>query len=93
MSKDVKLIRGQVRQVVQEVLPGLLNEEALQALTKKLTDEINLRLRHIESNVRDTLEAVDKRSKDSLSYLIRNATQSPTQLEEKPEDVKEDDAS
>ncbi len=79
MSKDVKLIRGQLRQVVKEILPEMLKEVLGDALFKAHAEDINTKLKKIEENVRETLTLVDKRSKDSLSYLIRQTTENAVQ--------------
>jgi hypothetical protein len=75
VSKDAKLIRGQVRQIVKEILPAVLKDELLQAISKQLVANLTSKLTKIEENVKETLQAVDQRSKDSLSYLVRQASE------------------
>lgn len=69
-DKNLKQLRGQLRQVVKEVLPELLQE----ALYKAMLDAMHARINKIENNVKDTLNMVDKRSKDIAGYLVRQST-------------------
>lgn len=80
MSNPAKVLRGQLRQITKEVLPELLNPEMKSALFNALQEEIRLRLTKIENNVKETLEALETRQKDTLGYLVRqvsNPTPSP----------------
>lgn len=70
MSKEAKLIRGQVRQVVAEIL----TEEMSKAITAEVLKAVSERLSHVEKNVRETLALLDKRSKDVSGYLVRQAS-------------------
>ncbi len=60
MSNVVKQIRGQVRQVVQEVLPHLLGSAIILAMENKLREEMRARL-----------DVIDERQKDIQAYIIR----------------------
>lgn len=59
MSENVKVLRGQVRQVAKE----MLTEELQKLIEEKVIKSINERLDRIE-----------KRQKDHFGFLIRNTT-------------------
>jgi hypothetical protein len=71
---QMKELRKQLKNVVKEVLPEVLNEALVQELYKKLTETLQLQLDRVGKDVRTTLETIDQRSKDSLGYLVRQAT-------------------
>ncbi len=74
MSKDAKFVRGQIRQIVKEIMPDIM-EQALKAdVYNSLKGELLTRLTMIETNVRQHLEKLDERQKDTLGYLIRQAS-------------------
>ena len=62
MSKDAKLIRGQIRQIAQELLPTMLNDELVKAIEKRLFEKID-----------GELAKINERQKDIQSYMIRNS--------------------
>ena len=79
MSKDVKLIRGQVRQIIKEVLPEVLTQELTQAILK----DVMARLELSEKLIKSTLEEMNNRSKDVMSYVVRqSAVTQPLSLPE-----------
>lgn len=57
MSNQIKQIRGQVRQVVKELLPDILKEQVIQEIMKIVTDR---------------LSQIDKKQRDINSYVVRN---------------------
>lgn len=63
MSKNAKLVRGQVRQIVKEELPAVLDQELAKAINAKLQMYIQAQLQNIQKEV--------------TSFLIRNATATP----------------
>lgn len=70
-----KIIRGQVRQIAQE----LLGEELVLAASKELKGHIDRRLDILTKHIQETLDRVDTRSKEVQSYLVRASTpQAPT---------------
>ena len=79
MSKEAKLIRGQVRQVVKESL----NDELVKVITEEVLKAVSARLSHMEKNVRETLALLDKRSKDISGFLVRQASTPAPQVGEK----------
>lgn len=94
-GKSVKLLRGQVRQAVKEMLPQVLGTETIQSIHKDLTGAINSRLDNITKVMENALNKLDERSKDVQSYVVRNmgvpiasqatATQEGTNLGIQPE--------
>lgn len=73
-TKQVKILRGQVRQAVQEILPDILKEVLAESFHKKLSDEAAGRLVLVEELVKNTLNKIDERSKDIQSFMLRAAT-------------------
>lgn len=69
---DAKLIRGQLRQIAKEVLPEVIQEQ----LFVKLQEEMNARLNQISKDITATLAAIDSRSKDVQSYVMREVANS-----------------
>lgn len=74
MSNQAKVIRGQVRQIVQEMLPEIMKEVLAETFHKKLSDEASTRLTLVEEMVKNTLTKIDDRAKDIQSYMLRAAT-------------------
>lgn len=73
---NAKLIRGQLRQIVQELLGEVLVATLREEIVKEVKETyFEPRLRKIESNVQETLQLVNQRSKDSLGYLVRQVTE------------------
>lgn len=70
MSKDVKLVRGQLRQIAKELLPEAINEQQYQALKKHIDTRVN----EIEALVKKTLHEMNERQKDTMGYLVRQAS-------------------
>lgn len=71
MAKDTKLLRGQIRQVVKEILPEVLTEELTKVIQLQLQAIIKAQLNSIEAQVKDSLQALDDRSREVQSYVIR----------------------
>ena len=69
MSKQVKLLRGQVRQIVNEILPDVLAG----AMYAELAAALQKQLKDVEAQVKETLIRLDERSKDIQSYLVRQS--------------------
>lgn len=67
---DHKTIRKQLRNVLVELLPTTLTELQFELLNKK----IDARLDQIEENTKATMREMSQRQKDTLGYLVRNAT-------------------
>lgn len=67
---DVKLLRKQLRNVVQEQLPALLKAELSEAISKELTAAQNGRLDKIEAFCQDQLGKMDKRAKAVQGFMM-----------------------
>ena len=84
MSKDAKLLRGQIRQIVKEMWPELVASELYQELSRKNKEQLDL----IHKMVRETLEKIDERQKTVQSMVMRElaASNNPTPKPETPQD-------
>lgn len=58
---NIKLIRGQLRQLVKELLPDVLAEQVIESIKKELYAEL-----------RERLGTIDARQADIQSYVVRN---------------------
>lgn len=61
-NKDLKVLRGQIRQIVKEMLPEVLAMELIKAMEKKLGDDMNA-----------ALDRINEQQKQINSYVIRNS--------------------
>jgi hypothetical protein len=61
-NKDLKQLRGQIRIIVKELLPEIVAIELIQALEKKLGEEMRARL-----------DAIDDRQKSLQAYMVRQS--------------------
>lgn len=73
MSNPAKVIRGQVRQAVKEVLPEVLTHELRSAMYKQIAQELGAKLISIQTELTNTLKQMDDRSKDVQNMLVREA--------------------
>lgn len=62
MSKELKQIRGQIRQIVKDILPEVITSELVAALEKVLVARMD-----------EGLKRIDVRQADLQSYIVRNA--------------------
>lgn len=88
-ERNVKLIRKQLKNVVQTLLPSLVTEEMKSEMHAQLAKEVQQRLDNVTENVKSTLQMVDERSKDIQSYLIRQTTQPAEVAKVSAEDKKD----
>lgn len=89
-QKNVKLIRGQIRQAVKEILPEVLTAELVNNLGTGLSVAVNKRLDEVTNHVKSVLDTVDERSKEVQNYIIRQTAAStplPTPTENAPEEI------
>ena len=63
MSNQAKLVRGQLRQLLLEILPDILESE----IVKKIMEEIR-------SATLKNLREMNERHKDTMSYLVRQVS-------------------
>lgn len=90
-EKNIKLLRGQVRQVIKENL----NEEAFRAMEARLTKTLNEKLSELSLKVKESIDVMDQRSKDVQAYVTRNVAvpTAPADVESPLTAAKADDAS
>lgn len=62
MSNHIKILRGQLRQLVKEMLPVVVTDETMKTIESKLREELNKRL-----------DAIDKRQAEIQGFVVRNA--------------------
>lgn len=63
MSNHIKIIRGQLRQLVLELLPEILETEVV----KKMMDDVR-------ASTLKNLKEMNERHKDTMGYLVRQVT-------------------
>lgn len=74
MSNQVKQIRGQVRQIVKEIIDDVLRTELVETARKEVATAMNARLDTIEKFCQGQLEKQDKRAKNIQAFLTREVT-------------------
>lgn len=72
-QKQIKLLRGQIRQAVKEVLPEVFATEVIKAMEKKLTGDMKI-----------ALDKIDERQKDLQSYFLRHNVKTDPQPTQTP---------
>lgn len=72
-TKDIKQIRGQLRQITEEVLPKVLTDALVDAIYKKLSEENAAKMNAIAEHAKATLDGMDSRQKDFQNMLLRQA--------------------
>lgn len=77
MGNQLKQIRGQIRQIVKELLPEILTNELIAAVAQQ-TNKV----------VSERLNSIDERQKEMTSYIVRNQARNQPML--KPEVKKEE---
>lgn len=65
-----KQARGQLRQIAKEILPEVMASELFAALQA----ENAARLNALTAEVREQLKAMDQRSRDMQSFIMREVT-------------------
>jgi hypothetical protein len=70
MGNEAKVIRGQVRQIAQELLPSILNQEFSQQIYSQLQKEITFKLEEIQAMVNTTLNDMNKRAQDVQAFMM-----------------------
>lgn len=78
---DVKLIRKQLRNVIQEMGPEILNEQAFKIGLARLQTQVEGRLTDLEKHVKETLVKIEERNKDVQNFIMRAVT-SPSAVQE-----------
>lgn len=70
-DNNVKALRKQLRNVVQDELAGVLSTEVVADVRKELFAHIDGRLDAIAKHLKDTLDRIDTRTKDLQGYVLR----------------------
>lgn len=70
---DIKTLRKQLRNVVQEILPEILTAELVATIRKDQIVQIDARLNALAKQIQQTLDTIDQRSKDVQAYNIRQS--------------------
>lgn len=78
-SKDIKSIRGSIRQIVKEFLPEILVETLYQQIEAQVKEGLKV----IETRHKESLDKMAQHQKDTLSYLVRQTTSPRTSDEQK----------
>lgn len=84
MSSDIKKVRGQVRQIVQEIMDKVLSTELVGNVRKELADSqksandalnalVVAKLGNIESECATTLKKSDERARAVQGFLVQSA--------------------
>lgn len=71
---DVKLIRKQIRNVLQEEGGTLFNSEAFKLGLAQLQTQVSGRLNDLEKKVMETLAQIEERNKDVQNFIMRAVT-------------------
>ena len=80
MSNPKKDLRNQLRQLMPEVL----ETELVNAVYKKIAEDLRTRLQNIDQYVKDAVAIMEQRSKDAAAFVIRAASGvQPPKTEEK----------
>lgn len=65
-----KQARGQLRQIAKEILPEVMASELFAALQAETATRLNA----LTAEVREQLKAMDQRSRDMQSFIMREVT-------------------
>lgn len=67
MSNKIKELRGQLRQIVKEILPELLSDAVFQSIESRLRNEMNARLNKIDERQEAIQGFVVRQSKSPIA--------------------------
>lgn len=76
-GKQIKLIRSQLRNVVQEIINDVLTNELVAAVQKSVQEQVQKRLDNLFEQHAFAMKQFDERLKETSSYILRN-TSNPT---------------
>lgn len=86
MGNNAKELRGQLRQITKEVLPELMRHE----LYEKVRQEMKTEIEAIRKDVTAVLKAMDDRSKDTQSFVMREVLAASSNSPIAPTEPKKD---
>lgn len=81
-DNNAKLLRKQLRNVVQEILGEVLTSELVTEVEKRLVERQDARMTGLAHAIREVVAKVDERSKEVQGYLIRAATPQAPQAQD-----------
>lgn len=67
-DKNIKAIRGQVRQICEE----LLDSELTKKILSEVSGIVNARLNQIDAYVKEQLKQLQEKAEETQSYVVRN---------------------
>jgi hypothetical protein len=71
-DREIKEVRKQLRKIVEDLLPQILNDAFVKSIDKTVNANLDTRLAEITKHVAATLDKLDKRSQEINSYVVRN---------------------
>lgn len=84
-DNNVKVIRKQIKNVIDAKLEGILTQEFILAGFKEIKEHTDKRLDAITKHLVDTLKQIDDRAKDTQAYIVRNSNMVKVEPTEKVE--------
>lgn len=69
-ERNFKTLRKQARNIIQELIPSLLQNELVDAVHKKLAESINTKLNKMNTSVEAQLKEIQDRQKDIQAYVV-----------------------
>ncbi len=87
MSKELKQLRGQMRQIVKELFPEIMNTELVAAVRNELADRLGKHMEVIANNAKQTLADIDERNKDFQSYVVRQLSSNVPALDTEAQEI------
>ena len=88
MSDYPKILRKQLKNIVDEEFKAQVQNNMFQELVKQITAENAKRWEKIETHIKETLKGIDDRAKDVQSFIMREVAKS-LQEKAKPENKEE----
>lgn len=67
---DIKLIRKQLKNVLEDILPSTLTEMQFELLNKKIDDRLN----QITEDTNATMREMNTRHKETMGFLVRSSS-------------------
>ena len=67
---NAKQLRGQLRQIVQEIMPELTSDAQFAAIKA----HVDVKIKEIEEHVKKMMSEMNERHKDTMGYLVRSVT-------------------
>lgn len=78
---DAKDIRKQLKNVVKDELKSVVLAELKAEISREVTKELMAKLKALEDMIREKLTVIDERSKDTMSYLVRQSAKPANTVE------------